>query len=156
MKLKPLKQWICDSCGGIIKKREDGWWEFIHDTKSNLIYGFHIVHYGNHGDCYYDEQALSKENKSVGSMNLDHMLTSGGHGHMLHWLELSQQVQGKIEDRFDMQDYINIMRRLYLPYWEEARSYWERGFKDGFHDACGFSEKDLINIINEYESNNDI
>jgi uncharacterized protein YlaI len=25
MKLKPLKQWICDSCGELIKKPEDGW-----------------------------------------------------------------------------------------------------------------------------------
>ncbi len=156
MKLKPLKQWICDTCGGIIEKPEDGWWEYIHHIKGNLIDGFHIVHYGNMRDCYYNEQALRKENKSVGSMHLDHMLTSSGYGHMLHWLELSQQVQGKTKDHFDMQDYINIMRRLYLPYWEEARLYWERAFKDGFHDACCFSENDLVRIIKEYENNNDI
>lgn len=37
MKLTPLKQWICDSCGGIIEKPKDGWWEYIHDMKSDLI-----------------------------------------------------------------------------------------------------------------------
>ncbi len=49
------------------------------------------------------------------------------------------------------------MRRLYLPYWEEARQYWEearqyweQSFKDGFHDKCGFSENDLLGIIDEY------
>jgi hypothetical protein len=40
--------------------------------------------------------------------------------------------------------------RLYLPYWEEARQYWEQSCKDGFHDKCGFSEKDLLSIIDEY------
>jgi len=148
MKLEPLKQWICDSCGKLIEKPEDGWWEYLHDMGKNLISGFHIVHYGNERSCYYNEQALLSKNISVGSMHLEHMITSGGFGHMLNWLELSETK--KIDDRFDMTSFIEIMRRLYLPYWEEARQYWERAFKDGFHDKCCFSENDLLSIIDEY------
>ena len=61
MKLKPLKQWICDSCGELIKKPEDGWWEYLSDTNTYLVSGFRIVHYG--GPCYYNVQALKRENK---------------------------------------------------------------------------------------------
>jgi len=146
MKLQPLKQWVCDSCGEFIMKPEDGWWEFFHNTKTDLISEFRIVHHENR--CMADELALRRKNISVGSMSLDHMVTSGAFGHMLHWLELTETK--KLSEHFKMIAFIEIMRRLYLPYWEEARLYWEEAFRDGFHDACGFSKKDLLSIIEEY------
>lgn len=91
MKLKPLKQFICHSCGKLIDKPEDGWWEYLDDGKTNLVSGFRIVHYG--GPCYYNVQALRRKNITVGDMHLNHMLTSGAFGHMLHWLELSKTKQ---------------------------------------------------------------
>jgi len=151
MKLKPLKQFICDSCGKLIEKPKDGWWEYLHDRKTELVSGFRIVHYG--GPCYYNVQALGRKNISVGDMHLEHMLRSSGFGNMLHWLELSEKK--KIDDQFNISEFTEIMRRLYLPYWEEARQYWERAFSDGFHDKCGFSENDLLQIINEYEKASD-
>ncbi len=151
MKLKPLKQFICDECGELIKKPKDGWWEYIHDTETELVSGFRIVHYG--GPCYYSVPALKRQNKMVGDMHLEHMLDSGAFGHMLHWLELSETK--KIKEHFNISEFTEIMRRLYLPYWEEARQYWERAFSDGFHDQCCFSENDLLLIINEYEKDSD-
>jgi hypothetical protein len=146
MKLEPLKQWICDSCGELINKPEDGWWEFLNDRKTNLVSGFRIVHHRK--QCMYDDKSLRSEGKRVGDLELDHMLTSGGFGHMLQWLELSET--GKIDERIEITEFTEIMRRLYLPYWEEARQYWEQSYKEGFHDKCGFSEGDLKNIIAEY------
>jgi hypothetical protein len=146
VKLTPLRQWICDSCGKLIEKPEDGWWEYLHDTETGLISGFRIVHYG--GPCYYNEQALRHKNKLVGDMHLDQVLKSGGFGHMLHWLELSET--RKINERIEITDFTEIMRRLYLPYWEEARLYWEQAYKDGFHDKCSFDEEMLLSIISEY------
>ncbi|MCK9524534.1 MAG: hypothetical protein M0R49_01210 [Limnochordia bacterium] len=143
MKLLPLKQWICDSCGELIEKPQDGWLEYLNDRKTERVYGFRIVHYD--AKCYYPR---SNKDVMVGDRHLEHMLESGGFGHMLHWLELSQI--GKIKEHIDISDYTEIMRRLYLLYWEEARQYWDRAFKDGFHDGCCFSEQDLIKIINEY------
>ena len=43
------------------------------------------------------------------------------------------------------------MSRLYLPYWEEARQYWDEALREGFHDGCDFSEDTLLRIIKEYE-----
>jgi hypothetical protein len=146
MKLKPLKQWICDSCGELIKKPEDGWWEYLHNTKTDLVSGFRIVHHRN--QCMSDDQTLRHKNISVGDQHLQHMITSGAFGHMLHWLELSET--RKLDEHIEITEFTEIMRRLYLPYWEEARQYWEQAYKDGFHDKCGFSENDLIGIITEY------
>lgn len=145
MKLQPLKQWICDTCGETINKPEDGWWEFLQD-KDDLIFGFRIVHHKE--SCMYDSQKLRRKNLSDGHSSLDHVVKPGYFGHMLQWLELSETK--KMNDHFVMTEFIEIMRRLYLPYWEEARIYWERARKDGFHDGCGFSENDLIQIIKEY------
>jgi len=102
----------------------------------------------------YDEEALKSENKMVGDMHLEHMITSGAFGHMLHWLELSETK--KLDEHFNVTEFTEIMRRLYLPYWEEARLYWEKAYQDGFHDKCGFSENDLISIIDEYRSSNNL
>ncbi len=146
MKLQPLKQWICDSCGELIMKLEDGWWEYLHDTKTDLISGFRIVHHRK--SCMYDEEALRRKNTIVGDMSLDHMVKSGAFGHMLHWLELSETK--KLNEHFEITEFTEIMRRLYLPYWEEARLHWEHAYKEGFHDKCGFSENDLLHIIEEY------
>ena len=142
MKLKPLKQWICDSCGGLISKPEDGWWEFLHDD-THRVYGFRIVHYNP--KCYYP---TGDKHITVGDLPLKNMINSGGFGHMLHWLELTQT--GKMKEHIDISDFTEIMRRLYLPYWEEARQYWEQSFRDGFHDKCCFSKEDLTHIIDEY------
>jgi len=146
MKLKPLKQYICDSCGKLIEKPEDGWWEYLHDTKTDLVSGFRIVHH--RVQCMYRGQELRHKNKMVGDLDLNSMLASGGFGHMLHWLELSET--RKLSLRIEITEFTEIMRRLYLPYWEEARQYWEQAFSEGFHDKCGFSENDLKSIIAEY------
>lgn len=151
MKLEPLKQWICDSCGGIIESSEDGWWEYCDDLETEIVSGFRIVHHQN--SCMYNEKELRREGKGVGDLPLGHMLESGGFGHLLHRLELS--VTKKTDEHIDIPEFIENIRRLYLPYWEEARQYWEVSFKDGFHDGCDFSENSLISIIEEYSINND-
>jgi len=146
MRLQPLQQWICDSCKEIILKPEDGWWEYLQDTKTDFISTFRIVHHRQ--SCMSDERALQQKNIIVGSLPLDNIVKSGGFGHMLHWLELTETK--KLKGSFEITEFTEIMRRLYLAYWEEARLYWKQAFEDGFHDGCCFSENDLIPIIEEY------
>ena len=146
--LIPLKQWICDSCGMLIEKPEDGWWEYLKDSNTDTILGFRIVH--QRKSCIYNEQAIRHEDIILGDMPVSSLASPGGFGHMLQWLELSETK--KLGVRFDMTSYIEIMRRLYLPYWEQARKYWEQAYKDGYHDGCDFSENVLMSIINKYDT----
>ena len=145
MRLRPLKQWICDSCGEIIKKPNDGWFEWYKDTKKSVERGFRIVHHKK--ECMYPSSQLKRQNRIVKDLNLTDVVGSDGLGHLLQWIELSEKDVYKIAD---MIEFVSIMRRLYLPYWEEARLYWDKAYKDGFHDGCDFSENQLLSIIDKY------
>jgi hypothetical protein len=68
MRFKPLEQFICDSCGYVIQKIDDGWFEWFENEKKGL-YGFRIVHasmtspqYKIKGDCFYPEQSGLSDN----------------------------------------------------------------------------------------------
>jgi len=50
----------------------------------------------------------------------------------------------------DMKEFIKVLRRLHLPYYEEARLYWNDALRDGFHDGCCFDENTLLDIIKNY------
>ena len=146
MSLTPLKQWICDSCGEIIKKPEDGWFEWYLEGINGHRKGLRIVH--NNKSCMYDDSILKEQNRTPADSNLTDFLGSVGFGHLLYWLELSET--RNIYKIADIKEFIEIIRRLYLPYWEEARLYWDTSLQDGFHDGCSFDEGTLKSIIKEY------
>jgi len=146
MKLIPLKQWICDSCGEIIKKPEDGWFEWYTDEKTSFETGFRIVHHRE--SCMYDDGALIRQNRSPSHLALERVIGSAGLGYLLFSIELSEK-KG-VYKLADIEEFIEMIRRLHLSYWEEARLYWDKAYRDGFHDKCDFSENTLLSIINEY------
>ncbi|MFC1972063.1 hypothetical protein ACFLVE_01490 [Chloroflexota bacterium] len=142
MKLIPLKQWICDSCGGIIEKPEDGWLEWY--SKESVESNFRIVHHNR--SCMYDD--LRKHNILVSDLNLTDVIGTHGLANSLFRIELSEKGVDKIQD---LKEFVEILRRLHVPYWEEARLYWDRALKEGFHDGCDFGENTLRSIIEEFE-----
>jgi hypothetical protein len=146
MKLIPLRQWICDSCGEIIENPEDGWLEW-YESKRNVLSNFRIVHHDI--SCMYNERDLGKRGIIVASQSLDRMIGSNG---LAYWLfEIELEEKGKVEYKIkELTELVEILRRLHVPYWEEARLYWDRAFKEGFHDGCDFGEKSLLSIIKEY------
>jgi hypothetical protein len=150
MKLVPLKQWICDTCGEIIEKADDGWFEWYSDEKTSLETGFRIVHHRD--SCMYNDRVLVMQNRSPSDLNLVNLIGGAGLGYFLFSMELSE---AKNENKLaDIKEYIEIIRRLHLPYWEEARLYWDMALTDGSHDGCDFSEDILRSIINEYGETN--
>ena len=145
MKLTPLKQWICDSCGEIIEKPEEGWFEWYEDKKTSLGTGFRIVHHRN--SCMYDDSMLNHQGKTTLDLNLKDVIGTDGLANSLFRIELSEK---DIYTLADLKGFIEILRRLHIPYWEEARLYWDKAYRDGFHDGCDFSENTLLSVINEY------
>ena len=120
MKLKRLKQWICDTCGGIIEQPEDGWFEWHSDNVTGLHSGFRIVHH--RVDCMYDRQTLDQQNKMDASQPLIQLVGSDGLGSLLNIMALPRNIHAY--KRVDSDGLLEIIRRLHLPYWEEARLYW--------------------------------
>ncbi|MEK7449470.1 MAG: hypothetical protein AAB019_08300 [Planctomycetota bacterium] len=164
MKLQPLKQWICDGCGKIIKDIEDGYIEYIEGVEGNHYKAkdFRIVHHASKspkkpdGNCYKYEKtgtwntiALSE---FVGNNGLAQLLTLIDIG-PIH----SPQFSGPHVQ--DLREWTDFCRRLHFPYYEEARLHWENaqadGYFDGKNEVAIYLPETLKALINIYEARNE-
>ncbi len=141
MKLKPLQQFICDECRGAIENVDDGWLEWFDDYK-NPTYGFRIVHvsgasprFKKGGNCYYPESS------ALSDLHLDVFTGSDGLALLLTFFERNLS---------DPKELVEIIRRLHVPHYEEARHYLERAHRAGFLDSKDYSQEDLKRVIKEY------
>ena len=139
--LIPLNQFICDECGSLIVKSEDGWLEWFDDYET-AVKGFRIVHHSsvspkgeNGGDCYYPRKA------KVSDGHLTHYMGIDGLAFLLSKFD---------RDLEDPKELAEIIRRLHIPHYEEARLFFDRAYKDGLIDSMDHDQKNLLMIINEY------
>lgn len=136
--LRPLEQWICDQCDQIIESPKSGWIEWVNsgDYKAG---GFKIVHHASSspyhpkGDCYHYTHATGRADS-----HLEEFLGDDGIPNLLRFLDL-----GPYHDRNysgpwvrDIREFVELMRRLTIPYYEEARLYWREALGDGFFDGA--------------------
>jgi len=136
--LEPLKQWICDTCGGVIESAKEGWIEWLEDGDTiwfNSAHGFKIVHHSQ--DCFTYPERLGPSD-----MNLSHYAGEKGYIHLLSFLDLGRYIM-KDEDYKgprvkSMREFVEILRRLTLPYYEEARLYFDQARAD--------DELDIANV----------
>lgn len=153
MKLIPGEQWICDTCGEIIKKPEDGYVQW-HRNSSMQIDDFIIVHHfaaspRNHhkNGCYkYDSDDNLKRFLGVHGMVELHSLVDPGPYHMPKYEPMVS----------DIRKWLDFYKRLQLPYYEEARLYWNRAIDDNYFSVSNeiyiYLPKNLKEMIEHYES----
>jgi len=141
MKLKPLQQFICDECQGVIEKIEDGWVEWFNGHE-NPIHGFRIVHASGvsprskeGGNCFYPESPY------VSDLHLDVFTGSDGLAFLLSFFQRNVS---------DPNELIEIIRRIHIPYYEEARHYLERAYYNKIIDNKVYGQEDLKRVIKEY------
>lgn len=147
--LIPLKQWYCDKCGEIIDKEEDGWLEWYHEYDDDMVYrsdqGFRIVHHDKR--CMYNSRAMHNANKGVSDMHLEDFTGPNGLANLLSSIEL--------EKCKDNKELIEIIKRLHLPYYEEARRYHDKaemnGFFDGENEVTRSLVENSITVIGRYK-----
>lgn len=143
-----MQQWYCDSCGEVIESVENGWFESYAD-RDNLFKekGFRIVH-DNRG-CMYNENLMYKDGKSVSDSNLDSFTGADGLVGLLSKIQLEY-----VEDNAEL---IEIIRRLHVPYYEEARKYHDEaevdGYFDGENEITRYITRTSKEIINRYNPN---
>lgn len=144
--LVPLKQFICDTCGEIIDKPEEGWIEWISkldfDKGTREIHSFNIVHHYSYSPlathtnegCYQHQGKLGRSDNHLNHfINDDYKMAN-----ILRFLDIGPYLNPdyKGTDITDMRQYVETVRRLTIPYYEEARLYWQRALDDGyFQDA---------------------
>lgn len=138
-RLQPLTQWICDHCGDVISSASEGWLEWYQERSPNGTWsknkGFRIVH--RDPPCIYNERK---------HMSLENFVEANGLNYLLSKLGLDA-----IDD---VSSYIEIMCRLQIPYYEEARLYHEDAVQDGYFDGENELTRGLqetsVDLLNYY------
>ncbi|QFF98826.1 hypothetical protein PB01_08260 [Psychrobacillus glaciei] len=147
--LEPLQQWYCDNCGEVIEKAEEGWLEWYRDIDKGNAFrkgkGFRIVHHNQR--CMYNEKELFKQNKLTADMHLDHYVGPDGLVYLLSKIQYDQ-----VEDNAEI---VEIIRRLHVPYYEEALKYHniaeEKGYFDGENEVTRYTTSTSKYILNHYK-----
>lgn len=157
--LIPLRQFICDTCGEIIEKPEDGWIEWIH-SDDGMQTEFNIIHNAgssprkefNHEGCYQHGGRNGRMDNHLNQYTDPNVIMS----FLLHFIDMGRyhDPNGKYIAKVDISEYVDLVRRLTIPYYEEARLYWKEAKDDGYFDGANeiliYSVNFLKGIVEKY------
>jgi hypothetical protein len=147
MRLLPLRQWQCDACGQVIDRPEVGWVEWLGgSTRGTKAHGFRIVH--NSSRCQYPSTAR------VHDTHLTHLLGPDGLDRLLTLLTPDWHTGSREEGVTHLDEWGELVRRLHIPHYEEARQYWSEAEANGlFADAkqsAAIDQATLLAILARY------
>lgn len=153
----PLQEWTCDTCHKRINAPEDGFLEWLHGGPDNRssIYGFRIVHHSPrsprkpNGNCY-----LYTDEPNRQDAHLDQFVGPDGLARLLCWV--AQVPGGETQTRAqNPEELVELIRRLHIPHYEEARNLFDQARADGFLEGSAasnwFRQENLLWVINHYE-----
>jgi hypothetical protein len=151
-RLKPLEQWICDACGEVIQRQEHGWLEWLRDRDDRFrASGFKIVHDSLHSPrgqfgCYH-----YTNHRGRSDAHLAEYVGSDATAWLLGLLARSGRRDSGVKDIWE---FAELVRRLTIPYYEEARQYWNRAETDGVFDGANevspYTQRTLRHVIDTY------
>jgi len=153
--LKPLQQWICDSCGEIINSPKQGYVEWM-ETRGK-VHGFRIVHHALYSPYRYRNDCYYKDDESGGDCSVRDLIGIRGLVNLTSWIDVGEwhdpQYSGpRVRD---LREWTTLFRRLFIPYYEEARHCTD-GLRDelgGAANAVGlYLPETLKRIIEEHEA----
>lgn len=155
--MEPLKQWVCDVCGRTIETPEDGYvvWGANHD---GLIDKIRILHKNNHVNG--KRTGCDLDRRFSMSLPLECFLGEEGKACFLSLIDPGPNFVRDYRNRIaDVRLFLEIFRRLQIPYYEEARLYWNKARADGFFDGANevwtYLPQTLQRIVEEYSNEND-
>jgi hypothetical protein len=143
--------WVCDKCGQLINSPKEGYVEWYEDETGSDT-GFKILHSARFSP-FYPSGLCSfhfKTKKFMFDYNLSDLIDADG---LAFFLGYFQALKFK-----DKKELFEIIRRLHIPYYEEARLYWKKAIKDGFFDGADgaqpYLQSTLIELIKKYSGKN--
>jgi len=146
--LKPMKQWCCDSCGGIIDGPMEGYVEWYKTHRRQQTSGCRIVHVSR--QCAYDAAEQAALGRTATVISLDSVVGRRG---LAHLLKRFGEVMGSgWAEPADGQAFVEVVRRVQLPYYEEARLFWDVALAASIHDGTSSDEATLLRILRWKES----
>lgn len=146
--LKPLEQWCCDSCGGIIDGPMEGHVEWYTTHRTRKTSGCRIVHVSR--ECTYDAAEQAALGRTATVIPLDSVV---GHRGLANLLKRLGDVVGLgWAEAADGQAFVEVVRRVQLPYYDEARLFWDVALAASIHDGTCYDEETLLRILRWKES----
>lgn len=153
--MEPLRQWICDVCGKVIEKPEDGYvvWG---ENEQGQIDKIRILHKNNHVDEHVT--GCDHDHRYSMSLPLESFLGDNGKVRLLSLIDPGPDFRAKYQEHIaDIRLFLEFFRRVQLPYYEEARLYWGKARADGFFDGANeiwtYLPRNLKMLIEEYSDN---
>lgn len=152
--MEPLKQFICDKCGGLIEKPEDGYVIWREDNESKLC-DIHIVHH-NFRDDEGIKHGCDNDRSYPLSDSLEGFLGTRGLVELLALVDPGPYFVREYKERIsDKRSFLEFFRRVQIPYYEEARIYWNRARSEGFfadiNEIGIYSPEFLKALIEQYK-----
>lgn len=149
--LIPLKQFICDTCGQIIEDLEDGWVEWI-DTNiddKRVVKNFRICHH---------TMKCQKLAYHIGCSDnhLNSIIEIDPHTFIFSFIDIGPYHEREYKGPaiVDFRQYTDFMRRLTLPYYEEARKWWDKAISDSYFEDANeiiiYRPESLQKMIEDY------
>ena len=148
---EPLTNWFCDRCGEVIENIDAGHvvWRRDQDLRE---YDFSIIHrtcdVGNQFPCWEELRDF------VGSDGLSELLSFVSLGPFI-----SQPGVASTRGPADNDQFVDLIRRVQLPYYEEARQYFSReGMAErmaGENEVAPYRVERLRELIAKFELNDD-
>jgi hypothetical protein len=155
-KLEPLQQFICDTCHEIIQSPKEGWLEWIHDGKPRQAHSFRICHHKTASLLEGSEGCYRHGGKSGRSdSHLDYVLDNRM-AQVLSFVDPGPYHEPSFSGPgvSDLREWVELVRRLSIPFYEEARLYFSEAEAEGdFQDANEiliYSEVFLRQLIKNY------
>jgi transcriptional regulator with XRE-family HTH domain len=128
--LRPLSQWICDTCGGLIETANAGWLEWIRSERDRTNRQFKIVHQFVSSPRQIGARCYQHEEKAGRADNhLEYFAMGAKREHSLLPPGSSLEWPGLVVA--DLAEYLELHFRLYVPFYEEARLYCDLAIRDG-------------------------
>ena len=151
--LAPLRQWLCDACGEVIRSPEAGMVEWLAGA-DNKRSGFQIVHRpldsprSEAGGCGYPDSAGA-------DLSLDVLVGEVGMPLLLSFLDVGSNRAGCAGPWVeDAREFVELTRRLTIPYYEEARTLFRAaradGYFEGMDDSRMFLPRTLEDLVRKY------
>jgi hypothetical protein len=150
---KPLEEFVCDCCGQIIKNPSEGELQFIEVESSNdseiyISKEFKIIHkneFSPNGNCQIFKNIMGvRDNPLEMCLNADF-----GMGMLLSLIDSSENDTVLVDS-----SYFELLRRLKIPYYDEAKQYWNEAMEDGFFNELNqldtYSISKLKSLIFNY------
>ena len=170
MRLKPREQWICDTCGQVIEAASEGWLEWLESKDSSGTYkkhGFRIVHHQSYSPRNPNRPELRPSNAAscysyenhpglVADYHLDHIVGPHGLAVLLGMIDKGPLIEAAFDGPgvMDLRDWVELVRRLAVPHYEEARRYVVQASRDGFFEGMSdhaiYAPATLETVVEKY------